>query len=302
MSGVNGKLNLEELEELERFYARLVGLNYSICQIETYNTISLERMDRIHILKKGKTIAEFSRTEISKREVYEILDNSRDLKNVNDGKDISNSNDKKVKMNWASHTGETIWIRSGEITNLVCGTSGLFITLKNLFYGERVELNGSFYWENKRVTPKLTKNLKRKRLLGMIDYSDIEHILFDNLSILENLCYPLCQKKRGFFLKKKYVELVKEYVNTISPDITLDKKTKELSLEQIMYLAACRWMICKPQVLIVFIPVFLIKPQTDYIMERILTELKKYGIPVLIISEQYKYESRFIDHQILIRK
>ena len=55
VSGVNGKLNLEELE---RFYTRLVGLNYSICQIETYNTISLERMDRIHILKKGKTIAE----------------------------------------------------------------------------------------------------------------------------------------------------------------------------------------------------------------------------------------------------
>ena len=103
-------------------------------------------------------------------------------------------------------------------------------------------------------------------------------------------------------MKKKYGELVKEYVNTISPDITLDKKTKELSLEQIMYLAACRWMICKPQVLIIFIPVFLIKPQTDYIMERILTELKKYGIPVLIISEQYKYESRLIDHQILIRK
>ena len=302
VSGVNGKLNLEELEELERFYTRLVGLNYSICQIETYNTISLERMDRIHILKKGKTIAEFNRTEISKKEVYKILDNSRDFKNVNDRKNMSSSNDRKVKMNWMSHTGETIWIRSGEITNLVCGTSELFITLKNYFYGEKVELNGSFYWENKRVTPKLAKNLKRKRLLGMIDYSDIEHILFDNLSILENLCYPLCQKKRGFFLKKKYGELVKEYVNTISPDITLDKKTIELSLEQIMYLAACRWMICKPQVLIIFIPVFLIKPQTDYIMERILTELKKYGIPVLIISEQYKYESRLIDNQILIRK
>lgn len=278
--GVNGKLNLEELEELERFYTLLVGLNYSICQIETYNTISLERMDRIHILKKGKTIAEFNRTEISKKEVYKILDNSRDFKNVNDRKSMSSSNDRKVKMNWISHTGETIWIRSGEITNLVCGTSELFITLKNYFCGEKVELNGSFYWENKRVTPKLAKNLKRKRLLGMIDYTDIEHILFDNLSILENLCYPLCQKKRGFFLKKKYGELVKEYVNTISPDITLDKKTKELSLEQIMYLAVCRWMICKPQVLIIFIPVFLIKPQTDYVMERILIELKKYGIPV----------------------
>lgn len=72
--GVNGKLNLEELEELERFYTLLVGLNYSICQIETYNTISLERMDRIHILKKGKTIAEFNRTEISKKEVYKILE------------------------------------------------------------------------------------------------------------------------------------------------------------------------------------------------------------------------------------
>ena len=275
--GVNGKLNLEELEELERFYTLLVGLNYSICQIETYNTISLERMDRIHILKKGKTIAEFNRTEISKKEVYKILDNSRDFKNVNDRKSMSSSNDRKVKMNWISHTGETIWIRSGEITNLVCGTSELFITLKNYFCGEKVELNGSFYWENKRVTPKLAKNLKRKRLLGMIDYTDIEHILFDNLSILENLCYPLCQKKRGFFLKKKYGELVKEYVNTISPDITLDKKTKELSLEQIMYLAVCRWMICKPQVLIIFIPVFLIKPQTDYVMERILIELKKYG-------------------------
>ena len=177
-----------------------------------------------------------------------------------------------------------------------------FITLKNYFCGEKVELNGSFYWENKRVTPKLAKNLKRKWLLGMIDYTDIEHILFDNLSILENLCYPLCQKKRGFFLKKKYGELVKEYVNTISPDITLDKKTKELSLEQIMYLAVCRWMICKPQVLIIFIPVFLIKPQTDYVMERILIELKKYGIPVLIVSEQYRYESRLIDNQILIKK
>ena len=122
VSGVNGKLNLEELE---RFYTRLVGLNYSISQIETYNTISLERMDRIHILKKGKTIAEFNRTEISKKEVYEILDYSRDFKNVNDRKNMSSSNDRKVKMNWMSHTGETIWIRSGEITTLVCETSEL---------------------------------------------------------------------------------------------------------------------------------------------------------------------------------
>lgn len=301
VSGVNGKLNTEELEELERFYARLVGLNYSICQIETYNTISLERMNRIHILKKGKTIAEFDRTEISKKEVYEILNNSRDFENIHDKKYISNGNSKKVKMNWVSDNGEKIWIRSGESTNVVCGTGELFIALKKLFYSERVELNSSFFWENKKMTPKLVKNLKRKRLLGMIDYSDIEHILFDNLSIFENLCYPLCQKKKGFFLKKKYSELVKEYVNAISPDIILDKKTKELSLEQTMYLAASRWMICKPQVLIIFIPVFLIKPKTDYVMEQILTELKKYGIPVLIISEQYKYESRFIDNQILIR-
>ena len=32
--------------------------------------------------------------------VYEILDNSRDFKNVNDRKSMSSSNDRKVKMNW----------------------------------------------------------------------------------------------------------------------------------------------------------------------------------------------------------
>ena len=69
-----------------------------------------------------------------------------------------------------------------------------------------------------------------------------------------------------------------------------------------MQLVLCKWILCKPKLLFLFISSAFLKDEPDIIMNRIIVELSKYGIPVLIISEHDRFESEIIESVYIINK
>ena len=67
-----------------------------------------------------------------------------------------------------------------------------------------------------------------------------------------------------------------------------------------MQRAFCKWILCKPKLLIIFISSPFLKDEPDHVADRLIIELSRYGVPVLILSERYKFESKIIETEYVV--
>ena len=103
-------------------------------------------------------------------------------------------------------------------------------------------------------------------------------------------------------MKKNYMKMAEDYIARIMPNLDLKKKIKMLTQEEVMRLMLCKWVLCKPEMLLLFISSAFMKSEPDLILNRMIVELGKYGIPVLIVSEHDRFESEIIQSSYIINR
>lgn len=309
VSDINGKLRSGERHKLGMLYEQLARIGYSVCQIESLNHISLNKMDRVQIIDKGKSVGYFSRPEADYSEIA-CLVNSMDYQES--FTELLKHKNKKLFHGQEGAVLELNNIKSGcidglslklfqrDITEINCRTGADYAEIKNILTGKAAVFSGHAVYGGKKGTIDILSRAIGRWEIGYVDFVNIENLLFENLSIIENVCYPLCLKTRNFYGHRKYMRAAEDYIKMIMPDLELDTKVKNLTQEQIMRLVLCKWILCKPRILMLFISSALAKDEPDLFMGRMIVELSKYGIPVLIISERYKFESEIIETEYIV--
>ena len=73
VSDINGMLRSKERNKLRQLYERLAQIGYAICQIESLNNISLNTLDRVQVIEKGRGVGSYSRTEIEYSEIARLI-------------------------------------------------------------------------------------------------------------------------------------------------------------------------------------------------------------------------------------
>ena len=71
------------------------------------------------------------------------------------------------------------------------------------------------------------------------------------------------------------MKAAEDYIKMIMPELELDTKVKNLTQEQVMRLVLCKWILCKPKILILFISSAFAKDEPDIFMGRMIIELSK---------------------------
>ena len=142
----------------------------------------------------------------------------------------------------------------------------------------------------------------KKQKIGYLDFSLLDRMLFDNLSLMENLCYPLSLKTPFFFMRRKYRKAAEDYVRRTGMAVDLRAEVKTLTQEQVARVALCRWLLCKPKLLILFVPASFVRVEFDLSLQKILLEMCMYGIPVMIVSERYKLDADIIETEYVLNE
>ncbi len=294
---------------MRKLYERLIQVGYSICQVESLNNISLNGMDHIQIIEKGRSVGYYSQLEINYSEIaclvnrmdyqegyVELLkDRSRKLFTGGAGAVLE-----LESVNYRHIKDFSLKLYQEDIIEINCRTSADYTEIKDIFTGKAGSAAGRFRYGGKEERSVLFHKAFKKREIGFVDFANIDNLLFENLSIVENVCYPLCLKIPNFYMHGKYIKAAEDYIKMIMPDLDICARVRDLTQEQIIRLAFCKWILCKPKILFVFISSAFAKDEPDLLISRMIVELNKYGIPVLIISERYKFESEIIEEEYIV--
>ena len=310
VADVNGRLHKAELEKLNRIYRKLLQRGYSLCLMESLNNIQINHLDRVYVVERGKTVAEYGKGEA---DYYEIAGAVNAGLQENQYQEMLESQSRRKAQDKErgfftirtgrndGHISMDRTFRKGEIIEILCASKDDFAKLKHELLSPAPDSTIVFSREGKEKSCPL-KTLLKKWKAGSVDMADTDHMVFENLPLLENLCYPLSLKLRGFYLSKRYKRAVGQYAERLLPDIPMDVEIRALSPEQLQRVAICKWMICRPDILFIFIPSTFIKAEADLLFDHLLLQLSLRGVSVFLIAEKYKVESEVIDEQAVFYK
>ena len=311
ISDVNGMLRSKERNKLRQLYERLTQIGYSICQIESLNNIPLNMLDLIQVIEKGKSVGCYSQAEVEYSDIACMVNGTAHHESYDE---LLKQMSKKLFSGFKGTILElkdicyehlnkiSIKLYKGEIAEINCRTGTDYLEIKHLLTGKVSPIAGQFFYNGQARNISVLERGISKWQIGCVDFSNQDHLLFENLSIIENVCYPLCLRNAHFFMNKNYMKVAEDYIKMVMPDLNLSKRVKNLTQEQVMQLVLCKWILCKPKLLFLFISSAFLKDEPDIIMNRIIVELSKYGIPVLIISEHDRFESEIIESVYIINK
>lgn len=307
VSDINKSLKIWEVQILNTMYKRLVQMGYTICLIESLSEVTLDMLNYFSLLRRRKTVGGGYRGEYSYQEITRLLNTSclteeyEILLKKKEQKYYKNLGRKTLE--WDKVSGQkigevTFSVGKGMITQIVCQRHAVYMELTALLTGKSIPAFGQMYFEGWEIWRQDIKTKIKRWKIGCVDTST--NMLFSNKSILENICYPLSLKIPLFYVHRKYLKGAKDYIQDILRELDLRREVSSLSAEETVWVSLCKWVLCKPQLLLFFIPAAAGMDNLDMVTEKLLIELGIYGTSVLIVTEQHEISSEIIDQMITI--
>lgn len=307
VSDVNKFLTRENICSLNRIYKQLVQMGYTVCIIESPTKITMEILDYFTLIQDGKTVGYGAKGEYSYMEAYRLLSYPQHTDKYKDFLKVRAPQFYKkgegIILEWdgvtsKKNTNISFLIKPGEIIEIICKKHFVYEDLVEILKGNNKPVSGKICFNGKDVSAQdLKKDLKQWRI-GYIDTS--EAILFTNKTIIENICYPLSLKIPFFYLGKKYVKAVKDYIQEKVKEMDLQVEVSKLSFEQTIWVWICKWLVCKPQLLLFFVPNTIGMDKLDSVIEKLFIELVLQDVAILIVTEGHEIVSEIISREIIL--
>ena len=307
VSDINKNLGSEKVAHLNRIYKRLIQMGFTICLMESLSDLTMEMLDYFFLIKGGRTVGSGYRGEYSYEEAYMLLNmpgRTEEYKRILKRKNRKYYHDQDTKvLEWSLVSGRTFHnvsfeVCRGEIAEIVCHKHSVFQEIKSLMLGEIDSVSGVMSMENQIMTARELRGSLKKWKIGVVDAG--RNMIFSNKSVMENICYPLSLKIPFFSLRRKYRKASEEYIRDTVKELSLRSEAASLSADQVLWVSICKWVLCKPQILLLFVPAGVRMDNLDMVTEKLLIELGMYGVSVLIVTEQHEIMSEVIDNELIL--
>lgn len=293
LEGVLERIHKHELSELLNGLRRLTKIGYSVCFLESIKNIPLNNMDRLFLVEMGKSINSYLPGEIDYYEITNILQTYTPPLLENKINRKTKECFKLKNFNGQGIDDFPVSLRQGMCNEIICKTKYDYNRLYRILNGQIKTIKCKILISDKWVETSIYRGIKKFKI-GILDYGKIDEMLFDNLSVLENLCYPLSLRTHHFYLHPGYKKAIKKYLSTFIK-IDNDMRVNNLPHRYVQKLAFCKWVLCKPEILVVFVPSTYIEEQMDGSIKKIVNEICNKGTSILFVTEHYAFESNLIN-------
>ena len=286
LANVTGALDHAETEKIIQMIAQMKELGTSFLLIGAFEEILYEQTDQISIIQGGRTIGTFERAQLDASNLHKLLYKYSLLLKDED----YNASYKKVFSlhHVTSHILKDInfSVYHGEVMKIIYSDDASAKDLTNILKGNNRNYKGRIYLDRTLYqVNSIADSLKSG--LGFIEENPIETMLFKNLTIIDNICYPLSSKINGFWLRRTYQNSVKKRMNNLIDSHDFKKTISEVSIETLYLILYCKWLLFMPKVLLCINPFSIADIQINQIINEMIHHLSNRGISIIILTSYW---------------
>lgn len=305
-------LDEKEVEKLFEIMRNLKSQGIGIIFVTHFLDQVYEVTDKITVLRNGKLVGEYKTSELSKvqlvgkmigKDYGEINSNIKPVENIKD------ESEREILLE-AVNLGKKNVLKS-------CDTviyKGEVLGLAGLLGSGRTELVKLLFGIEKADTGEIIINDKKSKISNPLEamkkgiaYCPEDRKkegIIPNLSIRENITLAL-QVKRGWFKYipiKEQEKIAKEYIKLLDIKTpSAEKLVKELSGGNQQKVILARWLLTRPNLLILDEPTRGIDIGTKAEIQKLVLDLANQGISVIFISSELDEMLRTCSRLIVLR-
>jgi ribose transport system ATP-binding protein len=189
----------------------------------------------------------------------------------------------------------SLTIRRGEIVCLIDSTGYICTDIVDYLKGHLIAENGSVYLNSILYRPVNYHKSVKKGICFITENPVLDgNMLFDNLTVLDNLILAFAEKKRVFTYSKYEKSLRKRCLEFFGSDIA-DRYVGTLKIGERQKLVYFRWMLYNPSVIVCVRPFSGANPSLYKTTEQMITMCANQGIAMLIITSVSNEASEISD-------
>ncbi|WRS26184.1 sugar ABC transporter ATP-binding protein [Oscillospiraceae bacterium MB08-C2-2] len=267
--------------------------------------------DNITILKDGEFVGCYPAKELSKLELVSKMIGRDATDLVNKKKEYQPEKQKaevlcEVKAIKCGHrlNGVDLIIRKGEVVGLAGLLGSGRTELAKVIFGDDVQYEGEIFYGGQAVRFKDPSDAIKKGEAFCTEDRKVEGI-FPNLSIMDNISITVMGRisRFGIVNRAKQLEIANEYIKKI--DIRTPSamtRIKNLSGGNQQKVVLSKWLVTKPQLIIMDEPTRGIDVGAKGEIEALIQQISNQGISVLYISSEIEELVRGCDRVVILQE
>jgi len=306
LDDVTDEYNPSDFETLKAVLERVRARGVSVLIVSRDLNSITDMSDRITVLRDGTTVRTLHRDEYAEQTFINLLAgyrfNDTFVKSARTlGAEALRL--ENVKVDGLHTDGIDLTLQRGEVLSVLDlqGTSA--VALAQIVCGERPLTSGAMFVRGKPFHPRNLRDALAQGI-GLLPEDGLG-TLFDNMDVSDNLSFLIYRKiakLSGHLNTRMQRFLLKEYLprqdnEAAVPAKSITQLDKNDQLRVLMY----RWLIRKPEVLVMVRPTLGIDLITRKTLYPLMDELAQAGIAILLISSELSEAVTNGDRVLLIR-
>ncbi|MDD3142081.1 MAG: hypothetical protein PHX08_24390 [Lachnospiraceae bacterium] len=290
ITNVVGLLNTKEVGLIWDIVEKLKQYGMAFLILEPFEDLLLERLDTINIVKAGRTVAQLNAHECDYKKVYAILNNNKKL--------LEHEEATGAKHNFKTAQNTILEFQNikseflqkmnlkfyeGEVKRIIYLDEKSFNIIVDTFHVANNILADSITYKGKTYKHYMARRWYRKNV-GIILENPSETLIFNQMSVLDNLCLLLYQKIPNWWPKKKYRSSVVRMLEGILDESILSKDIRDLEPHILQKIVYCRWLLYAPKLLVCIRPFADGDIKVRNSTREMLTLLSERGIPIILLT------------------
>ena len=288
---ISNKLSEIEILGVLPILRKLCAYGYAFIILDSNINSYISCCSRLYIIQNGCIVQSLRDAEIA--EEYNVIWMPEDAEEVQKNKLYSNSINNISLSNFCirNFSSENIKkfnlvLKKGQLVKIIYDSPAAANDFINAFSGELNNYTGSIYFGNKELRVKGYKEILKNKI-GIVPSNPLHTMLYEDLSVEQNLLFPLSYRVQGVYMKKGYIRAIrKNFSEYIDPDI-YGEKVKNVNIETKISIIYIKWLLFIPNLLLCNNPFPHFNIHTKGLVEKIMKKMTEAGITVVILAPKW---------------
>ncbi len=306
LSDITGFLKSTEIDEVFSLMVRLRESGMAFIIMETLGDIVFKWVDRLAIIRNGKTLGILSSGDIKRQQVFSAL--------IGDQKKQPYKRMVTIRENESSGRVETeeqhpvlkfvdinteilkdlnFSVSRGEVVKVYYMDDSSCNHIIELLKGIRKQSSGHILISDREYMVNDTHQAVGKGIC-FVEESPYKSMFVFEMSILDNICLTLSRKVPMIWVKRRFIKSIKEFVSRFMDEDIEKTKLSALSPVKLQQIAYLKWYIYAPAVVVCVKPFTEVDIHLREVTVDMIEVLRRRGISVIILTPNFS-ETYLID-------
>ncbi|MDD2972781.1 MAG: hypothetical protein PHE02_11710 [Lachnospiraceae bacterium] len=305
---ISGVIKSSDYDIVFKIMKKMRDSGMTFIVIESFEDIVFDWTEKIVVVRNGKTAGVVYSDTVNRQKLYQaLLGNHR---KVNTEKVLPLKGDVRSKgtecvLEFKNVTTSILRdisfsLEAGEVLKVLFMDEESCNAIESVLKGQTKVLEGNIYINHrKQQIGSISQAMKK----GICFVEEIPHenMLFENMSVRDNLAIALAKKTPMVWARRRYSKSVDIAANDYFEEKISDKKLKKINAEKLLHIVFLKWLLYNPRVVVFIHPFIEIDIHLKEITLEIMKEMQLRGIAIIILTSKLSEIDKIDGDTLIIR-